>query len=201
MELDLHLTRSCLELMLLRDFRVQIVTKSDLILRDIDLLQGMRSCVAITLTTNNQALAARLEPGAPSPNRRLVAIRRLSEAKIPVCARLDPLIPGINDGDVKVLVQAVAEAGARHVTTSTYKAKPDSWKRLYRSFPAEMEMLKPLYFEQGKRMGGSRYLPLRVRQKLLNMVGKECQRVGLTCSTCREGIAPETSCDGSHLIR
>jgi len=107
---------------------VQIVTKSDLVTRDIDLLAAMKAAVAVTVTTLDDSLSLRLEPGAPSPKRRLFALNELSRAGIPLSARIDPIIPGINDCGIEDLVYSLHSAGVRHITSSTYKARPDSIK-------------------------------------------------------------------------
>lgn len=201
MEEELGLTRGCLRILKERGFRVQIVTKSDLVTRDIDLLAGMRAVVAITVTTIDESLSRRLEPGAPSPHRRLSAIEALTEAEIPVSARIDPLIPGINDSGVEDLVSSLSSAGARHIISSTYKARPDSMKRIISAFPEEAEALKAL-FSPGERISGSRYLPEKIRRKILDNVRAHASKAGITFSTCREGFAFEEgiSCDGSHLL-
>lgn len=71
----------------------------------------------LTVTTCDDALAARLEPGAPSPTRRLEAVRRLSQAGLPVCVLLMPVLPFLEDTEENVLevVERAAEAGARYI--------------------------------------------------------------------------------------
>jgi DNA repair photolyase len=200
MERELELTRGCIKVLGESGLGLQVVTKSDLASRDADLLEGMSSAVAITVTTLDEPLARRLEPGAPRPGRRLEAIRALSRRGVPVSARLDPIIPGINDSDLDQLVSAVAEAGARHVTTSTFKAGPGSLRLLREEFPEEAGHLGKL-FERGRRVGRSIYLPKEVRAGILDEVRRGCRERGLSFSACREGLyPPDGSCDGSHLI-
>jgi DNA repair photolyase len=200
-EKELLLTRSCLERLVGRA-RVLVVTKSDLVLRDLDLLSRLPCAVSVTLTTLKPKLARRLEPGAPSPQRRLEALRKLSGAGIPTSLRLDPLIPGLNEGEVEKIVGAAASAGVRHVTSSTFKPRPDSWRRMERGFPELFPRLKELY-SRGERRKRSLYLPGEVRKILLGRVREACLSAGLTFSTCREGfpeLGDAPSCDGSHLI-
>jgi hypothetical protein len=144
-----------------------------------------------------------LEPGAPLPRRRLAAIRQLSKKGIPVSARIDPLIPLINEMEIEDLISAVCKAGACHIISSTYKAKPDNWKRLSNCFSEECEVLRPLYFDHGQIMSGSRYLPVELRAELLRRVNDVCLENAITFSTCREDLFKPTdiSCDGSHLIK
>jgi len=201
LEKDLRWSRLCLQCLGERGVRVQVVTKSDLVVRDADLLESMSAMVSMTVTTLDESLARRLEPGAPAPKKRLWAMGHLSGRKIPVAARIDPLIPGINDAEIEELVLAAAAAGARHITSSTYKARPDSQRRLRLAFPEEAQALKSL-FAEGSRAAGSLYLPLGMRRELLERVRREAMRQGITFSCCREGLdeGTEPSCDGSHLV-
>jgi len=98
-ERDLELSRGCLEILKERGLQVQVVTKSDLVAKDADLLRSMAATVAVTITTLKDSLSQRMEPGAPLPKRRLDAMRILNENEIPVSARVDPIIPGINDSE------------------------------------------------------------------------------------------------------
>jgi len=112
-----ELTRRCLEVFW--EFRnpVAIVTKSALVLRDLDLLSRLAAenlvQVAISLTSLDGELARRLEPRAAQPARRLAAIRELASAGIPVAVMVAPVIPGLNDEEIPALLAAAAEAGAR----------------------------------------------------------------------------------------
>jgi len=184
-------------------FRLLIVTKSDLILRDIDLIAQLRSAVTFTITTLDGGLARRLEPRAPPPSKRLDAIEKLSLQGIPVGVRIDPVIPFLNDEGVKELLREVKNAGALHVTSSTFKPRWDSWRRMRQAFPTVCRRLEPLYFKDGERMGRSYYLPKPLRFKLMSKIAEECKRIGLTFACCREGfleLNSGKSCDGSHLI-
>jgi DNA repair photolyase len=88
MERDMQLTRRCLEEFRGRNLRILVITKSDLILRDLDLLRRLRCAVTLTITTLDDDLARRLEPGAPPPSRRLDAVERLSSEGIMVGVRV-----------------------------------------------------------------------------------------------------------------
>ncbi len=115
-EREIGLTRAILEV--LREFRhpVSIVTKSTLILRDVDILADMASLgmasVCLSVTTLDRRLARLMEPRAPTPARRLDAIRELNAAGIPTGALVAPIIPALNDMDLDRVVDAVAAAGA-----------------------------------------------------------------------------------------
>ncbi|HVZ90440.1 MAG TPA: PA0069 family radical SAM protein [Rhizomicrobium sp.] len=116
-EKKMRITRSVLEV--LRDFRhpVGIVTKSPLILRDLDILSEMAGLglakAALSVTTLDRKLARMMEPRAGTPARRLQAIRGLSEAGVPVGVMFAPIIPALNDGEMETVLSAAAEAGAK----------------------------------------------------------------------------------------
>ena len=202
MEAKFKLTRACLELFLREGCQVQVITKSDLVTRDIDLLSKMRCVVSFTITTLKRNLSQKLEPRAPPPERRLEAMKKLSSAGVPVSLRLDPIVPGLNDTEIEQIVKAAATS-AKHVTSSTFKPRPDSWHRVRRVFPDATAKLAPLYFERGERHHNSWYLPRELRLELMKRVKKACDENGLTFASCREGLRELTtggSCDGSHLI-
>ena len=112
---ELLFTRHALELIDAYGCGVAVATKSDLITRDIDLLGAIQEHAPVvcklTVTTTDETLAARLEPNAPSPARRLEALRALSSAGIFSGALLMPVLPFLEDSDENVL--AVVEGGAR----------------------------------------------------------------------------------------
>jgi DNA repair photolyase len=109
-----------------------IVTKSNLVLRDIDVLQQVtqnnRLSVNVTITTLNADLARILEPRAPRPDLRMEAVRQLSQAGIRVGVICAPVLPGVTDAarDLEALVRATAEAGGRHIYANPLFLKPCS---------------------------------------------------------------------------
>ncbi len=115
-EKNRKITRSCLKV--LRDFQhpVGIVTKGALIERDLDILAPMARNglvrVGISLTTLDRDLSRRMEPRAPSPQRRLGMIRNLTEAGVPVRVMTSPVIPGLTDHELENLLEAGKQAGA-----------------------------------------------------------------------------------------
>src|ERR1700722_16860409 len=116
-EKKMRITRSILEV--LRDFRhpVAIVTKSPLILRDLDILAPMAELglakVALSVTTLDRKLARVMEPRAGTPARRLQAIKGLAQAGIPAGVMFAPAIPALNDHEMESVLTAAREAGAR----------------------------------------------------------------------------------------
>ncbi|MCC6034845.1 MAG: radical SAM protein [Desulfurococcaceae archaeon] len=205
-EEKLKLTRKTLELLLMRDVRVLITTKSHIVTRDIDLLRKIPSAIMITITTLDDSLAKLIEPEAPPPSLRLKAIRELNVSNIPVGVRVDPIIPSVNDDPYLIaeLIEVVKEAGARHIVTATYKAKWDSLSRLSQAIPEIAGKLRELYVHSGVKIHGYMYLTRNKREELLLPVVKTAIKLGLTVATCREGLNSQyfqaPSCDGSHLI-
>jgi DNA repair photolyase len=115
-----------------RGFELGIVTKSNLIVRDLDLLcevsRNNALSVHMTVTTLKVELARILEPRAPRPDLRLDAVRQFSAAGINVGVSCSPVLPGITDSpaDLEALVSAAAAAGARHIFASPLFLKPCS---------------------------------------------------------------------------
>jgi DNA repair photolyase len=201
LEESLRLTRACLRVLSRYNCRIQVVTKSTLVTRDIDLFKRTASMVAMTITTEEDKMAKTLEPFAPPSSDRLEALERLIQNGIHVSARIDPIIPFLNDNP-ETLVKKLASIGVPHVTCSTYKVKHDNWKRFAQALPALAESLQPLYFERGERNGRSFYLPRSVRREIVVKVKRLVEREGMKFSSCREGFPGLNSaaCDGSWLI-
>ncbi|MBX9882862.1 MAG: PA0069 family radical SAM protein [Sphingomonas sp.] len=116
-ERDWRITRSVLEVLAECRHPLTITTKSDRVVRDLDLLAPMAAqglaAVALSITTLDPKLAMALEPRAPTPARRLKAVEALAAAGVPVYVSLAPVIPAINDHEMEALLEAAARAGAR----------------------------------------------------------------------------------------
>ncbi len=200
LEKKLELTRNCLKILRQNNCRIQIITKSDLVVRDIDILKDILCVVSITILTNNDKLSKKLEPGAPASSKRLKAIETLAKERIPITVRIDPLIPFVND-DLTELVDIIASFGVQHITSSTYKVKPDNWRRFSNSFPEAAEKLKEMYFTKGNRFGRSLYLPRDIRFDLMKKVKQLAEKHDLKFGSCREGFhLNSATCDGSGVI-
>lgn len=115
-EATLRITRSILEVCAEFAQPVAIVTKNRLVTRDLDLLAGLAkhraAMVAISVTTLDNKLAARMEPRASSPRERLIAIKQLVAAGVPTMVMAAPIIPGLNESEAAEILQAASEAGA-----------------------------------------------------------------------------------------
>ena len=115
-EKKLGITRGCLEVLAAFRNPVVVVTKNHLVTRDSDLLSELArydaAAVAVSLTTLDDDLRRVMEPRTSRPVRRLAAIRKLSEAGVPVGVMTAPVIPGLNDHELPNLLSAAADAGA-----------------------------------------------------------------------------------------
>ena len=193
--------RRCLEILVKSSCRIQIITKSNLVTRDDDLLRKVPATVALTITTDDDNLAKILEPFAPTPSQRIRAVQDLTTAGIPVSVRIDPIIPLVNDQPKKLMAE-LAGIGVKHITCSTYKAKADNWMRLTIALPKMVERLKPLYFVQGEKIGGNTFLPKELRYKILKDIRDLAKANDMKFGVCREGFTNlnTATCDGSWLM-
>jgi DNA repair photolyase len=116
-EAKLKLMRACLDVFAERRQPISIVTKNHLVTRDLDLLQALAHdnavSVAVSITTLDKSLAAKMEPRASSPADRLRTVRELNEAGVPVGVMMAPVIPGLTDHEIPRVLEAAADAGAR----------------------------------------------------------------------------------------
>ncbi len=134
------ITRGLLEVMQRFSQPFSIITKSNLITRDVDILGPMgRDRLAsafVSITTLDRDLARTMEPRAATPARRLDAVKRLADAGVPVGIGFAPVIPGLNDHEMESVLEAAAKAGA---TTAMYVTLrlPLEIKDLFREWLAD----------------------------------------------------------------
>ncbi len=186
------ITRKCLEIFKEKSIPVLIITKSDIVARDIDILSEMKASVSITITTLSNEKAKKIEPNAPPPDKRIRALEKLSETGIQCSARIDPIIPDFNDNEIEEIVASISPF-VKHIVASTLKPRRDAFERLKGII--EIEKYK------WKRVGNSFYLPENIRNFYLEKVEKACRKNNLSFGTCREGYKfYGKTCDGGHLI-
>ncbi|WP_375455204.1 PA0069 family radical SAM protein [uncultured Methylobacterium sp.] len=115
-EREHRITRAVLAVLARFRHPVGIVTKSNLVTRDLDILGGMAAQnlvkVAVSVTTLDPVLARRMEPRAPHPQKRLEAIRALSAAGVPVMVIVAPIIPALNDHEIEAILAEARACGA-----------------------------------------------------------------------------------------
>jgi DNA repair photolyase len=116
-ERKLRVTRQVIEVLDRFNHPFSVISKSALILRDLDLLSSMSgrnlARVAISITTLDRKLARSMEPRAATPEKRLEAVKRLSDAGVPVIVMFAPCIPGLNDHEMEAVLERSAGAGAK----------------------------------------------------------------------------------------
>ena len=115
-----RITRECIRILAETNHPLTITTKSDRVIRDIDLLAPMGAkglaAVALSVTSLDPKIARTVEPRAPHPERRLSALRRLADAGIPTIVSIAPIIPAITDHEIEHIIERAAESGARTIT-------------------------------------------------------------------------------------
>jgi DNA repair photolyase len=165
-----------------RGFELGIVTKSNLVTRDVDLLREVSRnnalSIHITVTTLDVELARILEPRAPRPDLRLDAVRQLSEAGLTVGVSCSPVLPGITDApaDLEALVRAAAAAGARHIFAGPLFLKPCAaavfFPFLEQHFPHLVENYRQRYQDRS-------FLPPSYGKRIAQLIATYRQKYGI----------------------
>jgi len=182
-EKEYGVTRACLEeLSRHRGLRLSIITKSNQIVRDIDLLNAIseRSTlhITITVTTLRPRLARLFEPRAPRPDLRLAAVKQLREAGLSVGVFASPLLPGITDreGELEAVAAAARNAGALWFNSGVLFLMPSSSRTflpfLKEKFPRLLEQYEKWYSRDG-------YAPEAYRKKIAERVLNIRKNLGL----------------------
>lgn len=195
------LTKKVLRALTDNGFPILIMTKSDLVLRDLDILNTSDCVVSLTVTTLDKEKAARLEPKAPSPERRLNALKQLS-GKIPVTARIEPIIPYCNDreDELEQLVKELSYSGVRHITSGMLRIVRPCWGNIRRAV-SEPEKLEELYFKKPDKRFWYWYAPKDVRYKSMRFIKDLAEKYKMSFGCCREGFRFGTAaCDGQDYL-
>ena len=176
-------TRSILEVFAKeRGRNLGIISKSDLILRDVDLLQEIARRnvfhAVITITTLNEKLARLMEPRAPRPELRLKAVRGLAEAGLVVGVNPNPIMPLITDGEshLSALAKAARDASAQYFGGGPLFLMPSAQKVFFPFLDEHFPKLAPHYREQYQK---SAYLGAGYKEMLRARVRKVRDRYGL----------------------
>ncbi len=165
-----------------RRLRISLTTKSDLVLRDLDLLREVAGrhdlAVNVTITTLNRRLARLLEPRAPRPAKRLLAVRELSGAGLTTGVFIMPVLPGLNDApaSLEALVAAASRAGASYLAHQVLFLRSGAKQVFLRFLRESYPRLSPHY---RRTYGGSAYHTLEYRARIDNLVRASRQRHGL----------------------
>jgi DNA repair photolyase len=165
-----------------KGFEIGIVTKSNLVVRDADLLRGVgahnKVFVNITITTLNTDLARILEPRAPRPDLRLEAVRKLTEAGVPAGVICAPVLPGITDSpkDLEALVCAVANAGGKYIFANSLFLKPCSAAVFLPFLEKEFPQLVESYRERFKDRA---FISTPYRKRLSQLMARLREKYGI----------------------
>ncbi len=178
-----QVTRAILEeLARHQDLEIGIVSKSTMMLRDVDVLQAIATCnrlfVNLTITTLNADLARILEPRAPRPDLRLEVVHKLNQAGVAAGIICAPVLPGITDapGDLETLVRATAEAGGKYIFANPLFLKPCSaavfLPLLQREFPHLVESYR-------KRFAERAFVSTAYRKRLSELMARLRKKYGI----------------------
>lgn len=139
LEAEHRLTRRCCELLLERGFQVNVLTKSSLVLRDLDIFCGRRAQIGITLTTLDERLRKLWEPGASSVRERLRVIDAARGAGLATSVMFGPLLPGLSDSPAAIgdLLQKAADLGIERIWVDALNPRPRVWPAVARLLGAE----------------------------------------------------------------
>ena len=183
-EEELRLTRKCLEVILKYGFGAAVQTKSDRILRDIDLLEeinGRARCVVqITLTTFDDSLCRIIEPNVCDTGRRIEVLEAMRERNIPTVVWLTPILPFINDTpeNIRAILEACARTGVKGIIcfdmglTLREGDREYYYAALDRHFPG----LKEQYI---RTYGGAYEIPSPRNEMLMDLFRTFCREHGI----------------------
>jgi DNA repair photolyase len=176
-----RISRSCLEAFVgIPGFEVGVLTKSDLVVRDADVLRRLeRPDVGLTITCLDAGLARLVEPGAPPPSRRLAAMRELAAMGIPVWGFFGPVLPTLSDSEeaISEVLEEMARAGAGRVLVDRLNLYPRVWASMKalirREFPQRLAAVEAVKANPGM-----------YEAELAERVGEAGRSVGLPVETC-----------------
>lgn len=156
-EQQYRLTRRCCELLVERGFSVHFLSKSDLVLRDLDLLTPESGRVGVTITTLDESLCALWEPGAPPVGKRLEVIGEARRRGLRTGVMFGPLLPYLSDGaaSLEAMFAEVARLEVGRIWVDALNARPRVWPAvavlLKRCFPGLREPYRRLLFDVSAR--------------------------------------------------
>ena len=178
-EKQYRITQKCLEIIARNKFPIHIITKSDLMLRDINLLKEINilyCAVTFTITTADDQLCSKIEPGSPVTSRRLEAMRILSDAGILTGISLMPILPYINDNveNIRSIVQLIAKNGGKYVIPGLGVSLRDRQRHyFYKKLDIKFPGLTKKYVND---FGGNYYAPANDYKKLTKILEEECYK-------------------------
>jgi DNA repair photolyase len=185
LEAELQMTRRALEIIARFGFPVHILTKSDLVLRDLDLLQRIQpvyAAVSFTVTTADDELARKLEPRAPLPSRRYAAMAQLAAAGILSGVMMMPVLPFLEDSaeNVQAIVRRTAESGGSYIVAAFGMTLRDRQRAYYYE---QLDRLFPgLRQRYEQRFAERYYCPAEGAKRLEAVFREACASYGIATS-------------------
>jgi DNA repair photolyase len=194
-ERQYRVTRGVLEVLAEeKGLSVTVITKSALITRDIDVLRELSSrskfTIHLSLITLDRELARRIEPRAPTPEARVRALERLTNAGIDVGINVMPVLPGITDRPAMLdaVIRRVRDAGASYVNACALRLQSAARKRYLPFIDAEFPRLSTAYrttYSSGYQVGDA------YREGLSRFMRERCRKHGIVYGTYRSSGDPE----------
>jgi DNA repair photolyase len=184
------MTRAIMEELALHSgLSIGVVTKSQLVCRDIDVLQRIsersRITIHLTVTTMNTDLARKLEPRAPRPDLRMAAVRELNAAGVRAAVICAPVLPGITDlpADLDKLIATAAKNNALYVYPNPLFLKSCAWKMFMPFVEQHFPHLVSSYRERYK---DSAYVDASYRKRIVALFDKLCRKHGMPDRNARQ---------------
>jgi DNA repair photolyase len=152
-----RLTRRCCQLLLERGFQVHILSKSALVLRDLDVFAGRSASIGVTLTTLDEQLRKLWEPGAASIKERLTVIKAARDAGLQTSIMFGPLLPFLSDSQAAIdaLLEQAADLGVDRIWVDAFNPRPRVWPAvadlLRAEFPELLQPYRKVLFDQSSR--------------------------------------------------
>jgi len=173
------LSRRCLRLLLENGFRVAIQTKSDLVLRDIELLvkHSYDVSVGVTITTLDKELAGQIEPGAPNPERRVEVLSRAISAGLETWIFVGPILPYLTDNNLKEILDVAKSLNVGEVLFDRLNIRPGVWSSV-------SEFLRANYPELLQKYADIFFGKAQFYQSLKERLEAEASARGLKYSFC-----------------
>ena len=182
LEATRRLTAQALEVIAAQQFPVHVLTKSDLVLRDLETLRAigqLYAAISFTITTADDELGKKVEPGAPLVSRRFAAMARLAGASLLTGVLLMPVLPFIEDNpeNIRAIVKRAKECGASYILASFGMTLRDRQRAYYY---AQLNRLFPGLRQQYERQYGDHYsAPAQGAARLEQVFKETCERHGI----------------------
>jgi len=182
LEATRRLTAQALEVIAEQRFPVHVLTKSDLVLRDLDILRVISrvyAAISFTITTADDELGKKVEPGAPLVSRRFAAMTQLADAGLLTGVLLMPVLPFIEDNpdNITAIVDRAKDCGASYILASFGMTLRDRQRAYYY---AQLDRLFPGQRQQYEGQYGNRYLAaVRGATRLKQIFRETCERQGI----------------------